>query len=116
MFYTGNTPKGSLQINPSGPASSKMTMLEVFASVEIDKEEIYPVTISEIASEKRVDTVRLKINSKKCFRGFLAPPHVGISSPTLFYLAHIDMTDQVKLIGSSDLTMRLRNNSASGGK
>ncbi len=55
VFYMGHTLTGSLNVNPSGPASSKMTMLEVFTSVESNKEEIYPVTISKIASEQRVD-------------------------------------------------------------
>ncbi len=41
MFYNAHTPTGSLQVNPSGPASSKMTMFEAFSS--------------EIASEQRVD-------------------------------------------------------------
>ena len=57
VLYNGNTPTGSLQVNPCGPASSKMTMLEVFTSVESNEGEIYPVTIGEIVSEKHVDQV-----------------------------------------------------------
>ena len=56
VFYTGITPTGSLKINPRGSASSKMNMLEVFASVESDKEEIYPVTMSKISSKQCVDS------------------------------------------------------------
>ncbi len=55
-------------------------------------------------------TVRCILNSKKRFRGFLAPLHVGISTLTLFYLVHINKTDQLKLFWLSDSMMWLRNN------
>ncbi len=55
---------GSLRVNQSDNAS-KMTMLQVFASVEGDEEDIYPVIDSEIAQEQCADCELMAYFKKK---------------------------------------------------